>query len=124
MAMGRPKKQIDRTLFEKLCGIQCTEEEICAVLDVSTDTLSAWCKKTYGCTFSEVAKKKRDVGKMSLRRSQFKLAEKNATMSIWLGKQYLDQVDRLEARHIIEDEDDALSKAFERLQSGNDSANP
>lgn len=124
MAMGRPKKQIDRTLFEKLCGIQCTEEEICAVLDVSTDTLSAWCKKEYGCTFSEVAKKKRDVGKMSLRRSQFKLAEKNATMSIWLGKQYLDQVDRLEARHIIEDEDDALSKAFERLQSGNDSATP
>lgn len=124
MAMGRPKKQIDRTLFEKLCGIQCTEEEICAVLDVSTDTLSAWCKKEYRCTFSEVAKKKRDVGKMSLRRSQFKLAEKNATMSIWLGKQYLGQVDRLEARHIIEDEDDALSKAFERLQSGNDSANP
>ena len=28
---------------------------------------------------------------ISLRRSQFKLAEKNATMAIWLGKQYLGQ---------------------------------
>jgi len=28
---------------------------------------------------------------MSLRRSQFALAEKNATMNMWLGKQYLGQ---------------------------------
>ena len=30
---------------------------------------------------------------MSLRRSQFRLAENNATMAIWLGKQYLGQKD-------------------------------
>jgi hypothetical protein len=33
---------------------------------------------------------------MSLRRTQFKLAEKNATLCIWLGKQYLGQRDIIE----------------------------
>ena len=33
------------------------------------------------------------IGKISLRRSQFRLAEKNANMAIWLGKQYLEQPD-------------------------------
>ena len=33
---------------------------------------------------------------MSLRRIQYKLAEKNATMALWLGKQYLGQKDTFE----------------------------
>lgn len=33
-------------------------------------------------------------GFVSLRRSQFRLAEKNAAMGIWLGKQYLGQKDQ------------------------------
>jgi hypothetical protein len=36
---------------------------------------------------------------MSLRRTQFKLAEKNPTMAIWLGKQYLGQRDNIEVEH-------------------------
>ena len=91
---GRPKKIINREQFEKLCALQCTQEEICGVLGVNSDTLNKFCKKEYKATFSEVFKEKRQLGKMSLRRSQFKLAEKNATMAIWLGKQYLDQRDR------------------------------
>lgn len=31
-----------------------------------------------------------------MRRSQWRLAEKNANMAIWLGKQYLDQKDIVE----------------------------
>lgn len=92
--VGRPKKQIDRGAFEKLCALQCTQEEICGVLGVTDKTLQAWCKREYKANFSEVFRQKRQLGKMSLRRSQFKLAEKNATMAIWLGKQYLDQRDR------------------------------
>lgn len=91
---GRPKKNIDQNMFEKMCSYQCTEEEICGMFGVSVDTLERWCKRTYKATFAEVFKEKRQLGKMSLRRSQFKLAEKNATMAIWLGKQYLDQRDR------------------------------
>ena len=92
--MGRPKKPIDQKQFENLCGLQCTLEEVCAFFDVTDVTLNTWCKKTYGTTFSEVFKVKRGTGKISLRRSQFKLAEKSAAMAIWLGKQYLDQRDR------------------------------
>lgn len=91
--MARPKKEIDIKQFENLCGIQCTEEEICAVLDVTDKTLTNWCRDTYGASFSEVFKEKRSRGKASLRRSQFRLAESNATMAIWLGKQYLGQKD-------------------------------
>ena len=36
---------------------------------------------------------------MSLRRTQFKLAEKNPTMAIWLGKQQLGQRDNIEVEH-------------------------
>ena len=91
---GRPTIEIDKSQFEKLCALQCSLEEICGVLGVSNKTLERWCKKEYKANFSEVFREKRQVGKMSLRRSQFKLAEKNATMAIWLGKQYLDQRDR------------------------------
>ncbi len=91
--VGRPKKQINQKQFEELCGIQCTVDEICAVLDVSDKTLNEWCKETYGKNFSAVFSEKREAGKMSLRRKQWNLAETNATMGIWLGKQYLGQRD-------------------------------
>lgn len=91
---GRPQIKIDKTAFEKLCSLQCTKEEICGVLGITEKTLDRFCKREYKQSFSQVFKEKRQIGKMSLRRSQFKLAEKNATMAIWLGKQYLDQRDR------------------------------
>jgi len=95
MKMGRPSKNIDKKQFESLCAIQCTLIEICGVMDVTDKTLNSWCRKTYGKTFSDVFAKKRGLGKASLRRMQWKLAEKNATMGIWLGKQYLDQHDEV-----------------------------
>ena len=91
--MGRPRKEISQTEFEKLCGLQCTKEEICDWFDVTDKTLDAWCKRTYKNGFSVVFEQKRSKGKISLRRSQFKLAEKSAAMAIFLGKNYLDQKD-------------------------------
>ena len=91
--MGRTQIQIDSTLFEKLCGLQCTLEEISGVLGCSEDTVERWCKRTYSQTFAEAYKKHSAGGKMSLRRYQFELAKKNASMAIWLGKQYLGQRD-------------------------------
>lgn len=89
--MARPRKEIDKSNFEKLCGIQCTKEEIASFFDVSEDTIDRWCKREYKESFAVVLKKKGVSGKISLRRTQFKLAEHNPTMAIWLGKQYLDQ---------------------------------
>ena len=88
--------RIDKKQFENLCGLQCTLLEICDFFDVEDDTLNSWCKKTYGTTFSEVFKQKRGKGQISLRRMQWKLAEKNAAMAIFLGKQYLGQKDKIE----------------------------
>jgi hypothetical protein len=74
----------------------CSEAEICAVFNVVPKTLIEWCVKNYGETFEKVASRFRNVGKSSLRRTQFKLAEKNTQMAIWLGKQYLNQTDKIE----------------------------
>lgn len=109
--MGRPKKEIDQKQFETMCSIQCTLEEICAILGVQDDTLNRWCKETYGRTFSEVFREKRSLGCMSLRRSQFKLAQTNATMAIFLGKNYLGQKDTAD----IEFNPESLRKAQELL---------
>lgn len=94
--MARPRKEIDQTEFEKLCGLQCTKEEICGWFDITDKTLDGWVKRTYGKRYSEIYALKRSRGKISLRRAQFRLAEKNATMAIWLGKQYLGQREHYE----------------------------
>lgn len=94
--MARPKKDIDQDQFEKLCGLQCTEAEILGWFDITDKTLTRWCKDTYGESFSEIYAKKREKGKISLRRAQFRLAEKSASMAIFLGKNYLGQKDVVE----------------------------
>ena len=93
---GRPKKEISQQQFEAMCGIQCTQAEICDVLDITDKPLNNWCKETYGCGFSEIYKKKSASGKMSLRRHQFELAKKYPAMAIFLGKNYLGQRDVIE----------------------------
>lgn len=100
--MGRPFKEIDKKLFENLCGIQCTLEEIAGCLDVSEDTVERWCIRTYDKPFNEVYKEKRNKGFASLRRMQFKLAERNAAMAIFLGKNYLNQTDRVEQKIVTD----------------------
>lgn len=93
---GRPRKEIDQTQFEKLCGIMCTLTEIAGFFNCSEDTIEAWCKRTYKAGFAEVFKIYSASGKISLRRMQFKLAERNAAMAIFLGKNYLGQKDTIE----------------------------
>ena len=88
--MARPKKQIDMDLVGRLAMIQCTIQEIATFIGVNNKTLV----KQAG--FLEIYKKGQENGKMSIRRMQFKLAEKNTTMAIWLGKQYLGQTDKIE----------------------------
>lgn len=91
--MARPRKEINQKQFENLCGLQCTKSEICAFFEITDKTLESWCRRTYKKGFSEVFSEKRGLGKISLRRAQWRIAESNATMAIWLGKQFLDQTD-------------------------------
>ena len=91
--MARPRIEIDKEDFEKLCGLFCTLCEIAGFFDCSEDTIERWCNRTYGESFAETWKKKSSKGKISLRRNQFKLSQKNAGMAMFLGKNYLGQRD-------------------------------
>ena len=94
---GRPRKEIDKRDFEKLCMLQCTSAEMCSWFNVSEPTLIDWCKRTYdGQDFLTVFNKKREGGKISLRRMQWQLAEKSPAMAIFLGKNLLGQTDKVE----------------------------
>lgn len=115
MAGGRPKKNIDKNEFEKLCGLQCTITEMCAFFDCDDKTLSKWCQETYGKSFSEIFEIKRGIGKISLRRSQFRLAEKNAAMAIFLGKNYLGQTDAVQ---LSDGDDDDQVRTFLKAMRG------
>lgn len=106
--MGRPRVEIDQEQFEKLCFIQCTLNEIASWFRCSEDTIERWCKREYKETFAETHKKYSAGGKISLRRYQMKMAEHNATMAIWLGKQYLGQSDKQEV--VVSKEDESIKE--------------
>lgn len=96
--MGRPRKEINDTEFEKLCGLQCTLEEIAGFFDCSPDTIENWCKREYGYTFSDIYKKFSYGGKLTLRRNMLKLSEKSAVMAIFLAKNWLGMTDNVEVK--------------------------
>ena len=112
---------IDQAEFEKLCEIQCTQEEIACFFSCSVDSVNTWCKRVYGRKFAEVFVEKRGAGRVSIRRSQFRLAEFNPTMSIWLGKQYLSQTDKQEVAVAVNDDDTIkrMGEYFENKRKGN-----
>lgn len=91
---GKYGASIDKQQFERLCSILCTEQEICGFFSVSHDTLNRWCHQEYEKTFTDVWREKAAIGRISIRRIQFKQAETNPSMAIWLGKQILGQTDQ------------------------------
>jgi hypothetical protein len=101
---GRPKlvlNDLGKEIITKLAGVMATEEEIAGFLDVTVETLHS--KSNYNI-FLECYKKGQKLGKISLRQAQFKLAQKNPAMAIWLGKQHLGQKEIPETT----DEDDVI----------------
>lgn len=96
--MGRPLKEIDQKLFEDLCSIGCTAEEVEHILNVGLRTIDRWCHRTYNETFGGIHKKFFDATKQSLRRKQIQVAlNGNVPMLVFLGKNYLGQKDQPEA---------------------------
>lgn len=88
--MARPKFKIDYEAVKKLASIMCTQEEIATFLGCDVRTLQR------DEEFCRLYKEGKENGKMSLRRIQYKLAEKSYAMAIWLGKQYLGQRDTVD----------------------------
>ena len=122
---GRPRIEIDKVQFEKLCAMQCPLDEIAGWFFCSEDTIENWCKRTYKdekgkpMRFSDVFAIKRQGGKISLRRAQFELAKKSPAMAIFLGKQYLGQRDNIqyEDRESIERLDAILATMKQAAQA-------
>ena len=111
--MARPRIEIDGDQFKKLCAIQCTEEEIASWFKCSVDTIERWCRRELKMSFAEAFKTWSADGKISLRRSQFRMAETNCSMAIWLGKQYLGQRDETGVAVSLNNDDDTI-KEMER----------
>lgn len=103
MPGGRPEKKPNWKEVEKLCALQCTIEEIAAFVNICEDTLDKHSKIDHGVSFSEFLKEKKQFGKISLRRKQWKLAEKSAAVAIFLGKNMLGQSDKREVEHSTDD---------------------
>lgn len=91
--MPRKKASIDPNQVEQLATIFCTLDEIAAVLGCS--------KRTLQRRFVTIIERGRAKGRMSLKRTQFHVANKkeNPQMLIWLGKQHLGQADKISTAH-------------------------
>lgn len=77
-------------------GLQATAEEIAGAFRISNETLNNRLREEFGCNFLDLKKQlgNGSDGKLKLRMNQFKMSETNASMAIWLGKQYLGQTDK------------------------------
>ena len=84
--------------LEGFCRLQATQQEIEDILQTDHKTIDRLCQDHYGYSFSQLNKRCSSEGKISLRRSQAKLAEKSPAMGIWLGKQWLGQRDNDEVK--------------------------
>ena len=69
-----------------------TEQEMAGVLGVSQSVFVEF--KKNNPEVSQLIESANNEGKLSLRRNQFRLAENNTQMSIFLGKQYLAQSEK------------------------------
>lgn len=98
---GRPFSLLpdEQTLkiVKGLGNIQATTKECAAVLGVTERTFITFKQKNSAA--AEAYEHGEGEGRASLRRRQFKMSETNATMAIWLGKQYLGQTDKVVNEH-------------------------
>lgn len=100
---GRPNKNVDPKTVEKLAAMNSSYEEMATIVNCSVSTLQR--------NFDQVIKKGRAEMKVSLKRTQYRVAmgtpaqldengeivqkavAPNPTMLIWLGKTVLGQVE-------------------------------
>lgn len=95
--MARPETKIDVVELEKLCGMQCTDEEIAAFFGVSTRTIE---RRRRTKKFGEVMDRAKAKGRVSVRRNLFRLANAgNIAAAIFLSKNLLGYRDIVNTEH-------------------------
>jgi hypothetical protein len=84
---GRKPVNIDLEQVEKLCGLQCTDEELASFFGVSVSTIE---RRKLQPAFAEAMTRGKAKGKLSLRRHLWGLAAKgNPAANIFLAKNLL-----------------------------------
>jgi hypothetical protein len=95
--MPRPKSEIDLDELEKLCAMQCTDQEIASILDVSTRTIE---RRRKVQRFREAMERGKAKGRVSVRRNLFRLATSgNLGANIFLAKNLLGYKDVVSNEH-------------------------
>jgi hypothetical protein len=95
--MARPEASIDLVELEKLCSMQCTDEEIAAFFGVSSRTIE---RRRRVRPFNEVMDRAKAKGRASVRRNLFRLAAAgNVAAAIFLAKNLLGYRDVVANEH-------------------------
>jgi hypothetical protein len=95
--MGRPESGINMEELEKLCAVQCTDEEIAAYFGVSVRTIERRRKVE---SFREAMERGRAKGRMSVRRQLFRLSSNGSLgATIFLAKNLLGYKDVMATEH-------------------------
>jgi hypothetical protein len=94
---GRKAVKIDLEQVEKLCGLQCTDEELASFFGVSPRTIERRKKQP---AFAEVVARGKAKGCLTLRRNLWTLAAKgNPAANIFLAKNLLGYKDFISNEH-------------------------
>ena len=96
----------DVALIQRMGAHMMTSREVCAILDIS---MAKW---DASMGIQAAFQRGTEMGKGRIRRLQWKRAERDTVMLIWLGKQYLDQADKKEIK-TDDGSKDAARQAFE-----------
>jgi len=95
--MARPESKIDPVELEKLCGMQCTDEEIAAFFGVSPRTIV---RRRLIPKYRDIMDHGRAKGRVSVRRNLFKQSNAgNIAATIFLAKNLLGYKDFVSNEH-------------------------
>jgi hypothetical protein len=95
--VARPEAKIDLVELEKLCNMQCTDEEIAAFFGVNKRTIE---RRKKVAKFREIMDRARAKGRISVRRHLFRQAAgNNVAAAIFLAKNLLGYRDVVNTEH-------------------------
>lgn len=94
-----------------------TEAEIAGAFRVGVNTLSRRLHEELGMGFAELKEKLCGAVKIKLRHNQINLSASNASMAIWLGKQWLDQREDRHKDGLDKEKLQILGSFFENVEN-------
>jgi adenine-specific DNA methylase len=107
MGRGRPRNDFgdkEMKVVYEAAGLFSSKEEIAEILLLPLDVLEKRVLKFTKKTLDEHIRKAESMRKMELKRTMFKLSERNGTVAVYLSKTY------------IEEKDDEKDESFEGLE--------